>query len=667
MLLNDYIGLIGYSGVVLGLIFTTGLIFSNLVLVFKKKFVSTWLLKTLTLMICFCLALAVLALGILLFNNAFEFPLVFDSVEKSMPWFQKLGGLWSGQASSLLFWSFILSFGIVFVTRISKSIIPEKNLAIITIVLGISLLFFLVPVLVISNPFEKLWQMVNGLTKMAVFPPENASLIVPVDGVGMNPSLRHIAMLLHPPFLYLGLVGFFIPFAVLTAALIRGNLDNKMIAVLMPVSIISWIFLTLGMFLGSWWAYTILGWGGYWGWDAVEISGLIPWLLSFGLIHSLAMQLSGKKFLRWIIVFSGLVFISIILGILITRSGILESVHAYSVGIMGPVLSVFILVTICIFGASAINKWPSLKRSDAVKKRSAVDNLTHLFNYVLLVLVVIYLMGQTFPLTSQIINGAKQNWVPEQYEHYSSPFLYLLLLVTAAHPLADLFEKDRKKFIKKLSLTLAVSLVAAVFLTLKIKGGLSVFAGFWAAFFLIATWLNNFIQEFHFSALFIRNRKFKGRCSRVGSIILHLGVGLLAIGIIGQESASVTYEFGITDSEPLEIGGYLIGLDDMTQVISSEGITISKSKLSFYENSKRVFTLSPQINYYPKMNMLYSLPMADTTLLRDVQVLIKEWKNSMDGLTIFHVTINPLMIWIWIGGAMLVLGGAISLIKPRPN
>jgi cytochrome c-type biogenesis protein CcmF len=111
----------------------------------------------------------------------------------------------------------------------------------------------------------------------------------------------------------------------------------------------------------------------------------------------------------------------------------------------------------------------------------------------------------------------------------------------------------------------------------------------------------------------------------------------------------------------------LIGLDEMTQVISSEGITISKSKLSFYENSKRVFTLSPQINYYPKMNMLYSLPMADTTLLRDVQVLIKEWKNSMDGLTIFHVTINPLMIWIWIGGAMLVLGGAISLIKPRPN
>ena len=113
----------------------------------------------------------------------------------------------------------------------------------------------------------------------------------------------------------------------------------------MPVTLAAWIFLTLGMVLGSWWAYTILGWGGYWGWDAVEIAGLLPWLLSFGLIHSLRMQLSGKDYLRWIVVFSGLIFISILSGILITRSGILESVHAYSAGVMGPVLSVFIVVS----------------------------------------------------------------------------------------------------------------------------------------------------------------------------------------------------------------------------------------------------------------------------------------------------------------------------------
>ena len=305
--------------------------------------------------------MAVFSLGGLLLNNAFEYPIVFDSVEKSMPWVQKLSGLWSGQSSSLLFWSFILSGVILLISRITKKLIDDRFSIIVSLILGIALIFFLAPVLILSNPFEKLWQLVDGSTLAAVFAPAGSGLIVPVDGVGMNPSLRHIAMLLHPPFLYLGLVGFFVPYAVSLAALIRGEKETKWVGLLMPVTLVAWIFLTLGMILGSWWAYTILGWGGYWGWDAVEIAGLLPWLLSFGLIHSIRMQLSGKDYLRWIVVFSGLIFISILSGILITRSGILESVHAYSAGVMGPVLSIFIAINFLFFIFFIIKRYRMLK------------------------------------------------------------------------------------------------------------------------------------------------------------------------------------------------------------------------------------------------------------------------------------------------------------------
>ena len=398
-------------------------------------------------------------------NNAFEYPIVFDSVEKSMPWIQKLSGLWSGQSSSLLFWSFILSGVILLISGITKRLIDDRFSIIVSMILGIALIFFLAPVLILSNPFEKLWQLADSSTLAAVFAPSGAGLIVPVDGVGMNPSLRHIAMLLHPPFLYLGLVGFFVPYAVSLAALIKGERQTKWVELLMPVTLAAWIFLTLGMVLGSWWAYTILGWGGYWGWDAVEIAGLLPWLLSFGLIHSLRMQLSGKDYLRWIVVFSGLIFISILSGILITRSGILESVHAYSAGVMGPVLSVFIIVSLLLYLFFIIKRSSMLKLNAAQNRSTFSDLVIRIFNYLILALVLLFFIGQTFPLTSEILTGTQITWTAEQYELYSSPLLISLLIVTAFCPLSSLYEKHNQEFWRNLKFTAAASSVYHFFIS----------------------------------------------------------------------------------------------------------------------------------------------------------------------------------------------------------
>ena len=668
MIINDYLGLIGFSGLSLGLGFAVISLLANGYFLMKNDLTIGWISRTIILVQFICLALAVFSLGGLLLNNAFEYPLVFDSVEKSMPWIQKLSGLWSGQSSSLLFWSFILSLVIILVSGFSKRMINEQFSALVSTILGIALVFFLVPVLVLSNPFEKLWQLANGSTVLTIFAPENAGLIVPVDGVGMNPSLRHIAMLLHPPFLYLGLVGFFVPYAVALAALIRGDREKKWVNLLMPVTLAAWICLTLGMFLGSWWAYTILGWGGYWGWDAVEIAGLLPWLLSFGLIHSLRMQMAGKGYLRWIVLLSGLIFVTILSGILITRSGILKSVHAYSAGVMGPVLSVFIGLNLVVFAFYMTKCWQILKNDANQNRFSTLDLLTDIFNYLILALVFLFFFGQTFPLTSQLVTGAQISWKPEQYELYSAPLLFLLLLTTAICPVSNLFEKDRKMFWQKIIIMLTLSLIPPVILAFRNEIGLIELLGFLAAIFLIVSW-TDLIMSQAIVPLFKKDgyAKRKDRFTNFGSNLIHIGLGLMVLGIMGQETLSKTYDLRIAKGEIVSLGDFQIIIQDSRRFISPERTTISATELSITENDQKSFLLSPYLELYPKTEMVYARPAIATNLQRDVQIILSNWQNETDSKLDIHVSVNPLMIWIWIGGMVMVFGGAIALFTSRKN
>jgi cytochrome c-type biogenesis protein CcmF len=666
MTFNDYVGLLGFSGISLGLGLSIIGLIANAYHLIKNDRSIGWLFRTLIVFQFICLALAVFCLGGLLLNNAFEFPIVFESIEKSMPWIQKLSGLWSGQSSSLLFWSFILSFVFLLISRLSRRMIGEQFSSLVSLILGIALVFFLIPVLAYSNPFEKLWQMPNGLTTKAIFAPFNAGLIVPVDGIGMNPSLRHIAMLLHPPFLYLGLVLFFVPYAVSLTALIKREKNNKWVNLLMPITLNAWIYLSIGMILGSWWAYTILGWGGYWGWDAVEIAGLLPWLLSFGLIHSIRMQLAGKDFLRWIVLLSGLIFITILSGILITRSGILESVHAYSAGVMGPILSAFIVLNIFVFGFYLAKNWKSLKNSKDQIKYSLPDLLPRVFNFSILALVLIYFIGQSYPLTSQLFTGTQTSWKPEQYEIYSSPLLILLLLNTAICPFLNLFDKNRKKFWQTGFIMLGLSLLLPLFMMY--LGGISFIQllGFWFSIFLFISWFYFlFIEARRFFTEKVDPLKTKIEIIYFGSILIHIGIGLLAIGIMSQETFGKTYDLSIGKGETDGISSLKIESIDTPKFVSPEGTTISKIELSLTEKGQHSIFLSPSQEFYPKMNVVYSRPVIATSLKRDIQIILVNWTSNLDSKSEIRVTINPLMIWIWIGGAIMIAGGVISLFTPR--
>ena len=522
----------------------------------------------------------------------------------------------------------------------------------ILLTLEVTLLFFVLPDVFFANPFVKTWMLPSGDIATAIFPPANATgLLVPSDGQGMNPSLRHVAMLLHPPTLYVGLIGFFIPYAFLLAALLRGDDPAIWVRPLYPLALISWTSLTIGMFLGSWWAYTILGWGGYWGWDAVEISGLVPWLLSFGLIHSMRMQLHEYSYRRWISGFSIAIVILTLFGILITRSGILESVHAYTSGAMGPVLTVLILMHLC-----ACLFLLAYRREDFQTAKPAAlevwdDRITNAFNLCLVVLVIICLFGQTLPLTSQLFGEPSASFSISDYERWTAPFFLLLVILTALCPLSPLFDKQGKKAGRILTVSALLSLLVPLALVFLYPISLLIFIGFWAVAFLFANWLISALR--------------KGSSGlRLSAILLHLGIAILAFGILGVETLSGTFEGKLAAGNPISVNGYAFSSGEFNSYLSPSGNVVFELPVTIaHADSTR--EVRPAVIHFTKLGTLYARPGLATGWLQDVQVILEETPRSADQVYSLRIAFYPLIDWIWAGCVLMVLSGLWGFVERR--
>jgi len=656
----DLIGLIGYMGLTGAFILCALSILLTIFLHIRKSQVVEDLSVTLVHIQTGLLTVAFLSSAVLLQLSAFEYEQVFNAVENGMGWFERIGGLWSGQASSLLFWSLVMSVFTSLSIPIAKSLPNKGYTRTILLVLQVTLLFFIAPDVFVSNPFAKIWLLPDSEITTAFFPPEGASLLVAVDGQGMNPQLRHIAMMLHPPTLYFGLVGFFLPYAFALAALINRDDSHAWIHRLFPIALASWIFLTVGMVLGSWWAYTILGWGGYWGWDAVEISGLLPWLLSFGLLHSMRLALRKKPFRRWVYGLSFAIVIFIMLGILITRSGILESVHAYASGTMGPVLTTLVLGHLSVVVLFIILRRRLLSKPQSAKI-SFQDRLFRWFNLCLVGLVAIYLFGQTLPLTSQLVYGETIAFRPENYEQISAPLLALLCVLTALCPMANLYDKDRAAFWRRilvLSVWAMVFPIAALFFT---TFSLAVVIGFLVAGFLLLSWLVALVSD-----VILPAAKSKNVRGKLGMIILHLGLAAMAVGIMGVETMTSPFDRFIALDETSELAGYSFTLTKRDSTIAQDGDVIFVEEMRLVKPAGRSVSITPSIEHLSKFGSLHAVPAIRAGFFQDVQVVLKDIPPSQVGAADFRITFFPLMSWIWAGGALMTLGGSISLFLNRP-
>ncbi|HSG43905.1 MAG TPA: cytochrome c biogenesis protein CcsA, partial [Anaerolineales bacterium] len=361
--------------------------------------------------------LLTLASGILVYllvNDHYEVQFVYEVTSRSMPMYLKVTAWWGGQAGSLLFWSWLMSAFTSLVT-FKKWDRDREFLPWVVVVSGVTLAFFLGMNVFFENPFAQLYQSFDGIAAHT-FQPAQSILFTPADGRGLNPLLRHPGMVIHPPMLYLGFVSFVIPFAFAMAALITGRTDDRWIRLTRRWTLWAWLFLSAGLVLGGRWAYDVLGWGGYWGWDPVEIASFMPWLTGTAFLHSVMIQEKRGMFKHWNMILIVLTYDLVIFGTFLTRSGVLSSVHAFAESAIGPLFFVFIGLTLITSISLIIHRWEALKSETKMTSLLSREALFLLNNLLFMSILVVCFWGVIYPLISELFTGAKVTVGPPFYE-----------------------------------------------------------------------------------------------------------------------------------------------------------------------------------------------------------------------------------------------------------
>jgi len=608
------------------------------------------------------LTISALSIIYLLVFGHFEVEYVAAVTSKSMPLYLRVTALWGGQAGSLVFWTWLMSAFASAVT-LRKWDRDREFLPWVIVVSLVTLAFFLVMIIFFENPFERLWSVPLGNPVKAMFQPAGAELLVQSDGRGLNPLLRHPGMIIHPPMLYLGFVSFVIPYAFAMAALITGRTDDRWIRLTRRWTLVAWLFLSLGLLLGGRWAYDVLGWGGYWGWDPVEIAAFMPWLSGTAFLHSVMIQEKRGMLKHWNMVLVILTYDLVIFGTFLTRSGVLSSVHAFAQSAIGPLFFAFIGLTFITSVALLLHRWNELKSEAHMTSLLSREALFLLNNLLFLGILVVCFWGVIFPLISELVTGQKVTVGPPFYERATGPLFGGLLLLMGIAPLAAWRHSTATTLGRAIWKPFIASLVV---LGAILVGGVrqpAALLGFWLAAFVSSVTLYEFwrgaLARHHKSGeglpvaiwrLASRNRR------RYGGYVIHLGVVLMAIGIIGIEIFQSETQGTIAQGEQLTLGKYTVRYDSLANFDYKDGRNIARAVVSVYKDDQFIGELHPRRDYYYESQQQMTIPGVRSTWEDDLYVLLVDWQPvSADGAT-FKVYHNPLVNWLWLGGVVFILG-----------
>jgi len=614
----------------------------------------------------FLLTLACLILVYLLTNEHFEIEYVASVSSRAMPWYLKATALWGGQAGSLLFWSWLMSSytGIMMLRNWSKE--RDMQPYIITASM-LTLAFFVSLNVFVENPFNVLWIDSSGNITSSVMRPDANFMFTPKDGTGLNPLLRHPGMIIHPPMLYLGFVGFVIPYSFAIGALAVGRTDGVWIRATRRWTLIAWLFLSLGLLLGGRWAYDVLGWGGYWGWDPVEIAAFMPWLTGTAFLHSVIIQEKHGMFKRWNMILIILTYALVIFGTFLTRSGVLSSVHAFAQSSIGPLFFIFITATFAISLLLLFRGWESLESSKTLTSWLSREGFFLLNNLLFMGILVACFWGVIYPLISEIITGQKVTVGPPFYERTTGPQFAALLLLMGIVPLVAWRITTVNRIGHLIWKPTIISLLVPI--TSMITGILNFAA-------LLSLWLASLvfcvtIYEFYRGAiarskssgnsffislwsLISRNRR------RYGGYIVHLGIVFMAVGIIGVEMFQTETQATLALDERMNLEDYSLVYKDLTEYPANDGHFVTKATLAVYKNNKLIGKLEPQRDYYHASKQRMTIPDVYSTLEGDLYVLLIDWKPVGLQQATFKVYLNPLINWLWIGGFLFILGTLVA-------
>ncbi|HEX2978866.1 MAG TPA: cytochrome c biogenesis protein CcsA, partial [Anaerolineaceae bacterium] len=538
------------------------------------------------------LSLTALAIIYLLVTEHYEVQFVYNVTSSSMPFYLKVTALWGGQAGSLVFWSWLMA-AFASAVALRKWERDREFLPAVIVVAMVTLVFFVGMTIFIENPFARFWATMDGGEVAAMFRPEGALPIVPADGRGLNPLLRHPGMIIHPPMLYLGFVSFVIPFAFAIAALVTGRTDDRWIRVTRRWALIAWLFLSLGLVLGSRWAYDVLGWGGYWGWDPVEIAAFMPWLTGTAFLHSVMIQEKRGLFKRWNMILIILTYSLVIFGTFLTRSGVLSSVHAFAQSAIGPLFFGFIGITFAISLALLLQRWNELRSEGQLTSLLSRESL-FLFNNLLFIgILIVCFWGVIFPLISELFTGQKVTVGPPFYERATGPQFAALLFLMGVAPMSAWGHSTVRTLGRSIWKPALVSLlVLAVVFALGVR----------APFGLLAFWLTAFvtcITLYDYGRAVLARTKRTGENlllslwrlagrnrRRYGGYIIHLGIVLMALGVIGIEMFQTETQGTLTPGQTLSVGGYTVTFKSLAVFDVNDGRNVARAVMDVSKNGQ---------------------------------------------------------------------------------
>ena len=589
--------------------------------------------------------LASVILIYLLLTHDFQVQYVYEHVSTYQPTIYTLSAFWAGQEGSLLLWLWLLTIFSVLIARREESWSQELKPYALA-VLALCQAFFALLLVLASNPF-------------ATLP------IRSTEGFGLNPLLQNFWMIIHPPVVFVGYAAYTIPLAFAIAALITGKLGEEWIRGIRRWNLFAWLFLGLGIIMGAWWSYLELGWGGYWGWDPVENSSLIPWLVGTALLHSMMIQERRGMFKVWSIVLITLTFVLCIFATFVTRSGIIQSVHAFGLSVVGYYFLAFLIAILVISFGLTFYRRRELASEVRLKALLSREAGFFLNNLLLGGLALAVFIGTVFPTISEIVRGTQVALGPSFFERVSAPLSLALVILIGVCPLLGWRQTSSRRFLRSLLYPGIMALALAV--VIFVRGITEPFAlvSFTVCAFVASSILWEFLRGtmarhrstgedylLAFRRLITKNRR------RYGGYLVHLSMVIITMGVVGSSIYQTEYQVTLVEGETVTVKDY---------TLKHEGFWVENSPakhrfatpLGVYRGDSRIATLVPEKNFHWNVEQWVTEVAIRTSLKEDLYVILAAMAE--DGSASFQILISPLVVWLWIGGGLLLLGTTVAI------
>jgi len=581
----------------------------------------------------------------LLLTHDFQVKYVYRHVSTYQPAIYTLSAFWAGQEGSLLLWLWLLTiFSVLVARREEEWSLELKPYALA--VLALCQAFLALLLVFASNPF-------------ATYPTR------PAEGFGLNPLLENFWMIIHPPVVFIGYAAYTVPFAFAIAALTAGKLGQDWIRGIRRWNLLAWLFLGLGILLGAWWAYLEMGWGGYWGWDPVENASLIPWLVGTALLHSAMTQERRGMFKAWNITLAILAFVLCIFATFVTRSGIIQSVHAFGESVIGYYFLAFLAGILAISFVLIFYRRRELASEGKLESLLSREAGFLLSNLLLGGLALAVFIGTVFPTVSEILRGVQVALGPPFFERVSAPLALAIVLLIGVCPLLGWQRTSSGRLLRRLLYPGVVALAVAV--VLFVLGITEPFAllSFTVCAFVASSILWEFLRGtmarrrstgegylLALARLIAQNRR------RYGGYLVHLSMVIITMGIVGSSLYQTEYQVTLAKGERVEVKDYTLEYEKFEAQATPAKHRFA-TLLGVYRGDRRIATLFSEKNFHWSVEQWVTEVAIRTSLKEDLYVILAGL--SGDGSATFQILINPLVVWLWIGGGFLLVGTTVAL------